>query len=123
VCSSGTTIALTRSPGTGPRWESVRLRAGGVQRRLAARHQAYEAGQRYLTDAELSARLPAAKATSERAWLTEVSAVVLQQALADLNTAYRNYFASLTGKRKGAEGWAAPVPVPQGHPAGDPVHR
>jgi putative transposase len=68
---------------------------------LAARHQAHQAGQRYVTDAELSARLTAAKATSERAWLTEVSAVVLQQALADLNTAYRNYFASLTGKRKG----------------------
>ncbi len=56
---------------------------------LAARRQAHEAGQPYLTDAELSARLTAAKATSERAWLTEVSAVVLQQALADLNTAYR----------------------------------
>ena len=68
---------------------------------LAARHQAHEAGQRYLTDAELSARLTAAKATTERAWLNEVSAVVLQQALADLNTAYRNYFASLAGTRKG----------------------
>ena len=39
--------------------------------------------------------------TPERAWLTEVSAVVLQQALADANTAYRNFFASLNGKRKG----------------------
>ncbi len=28
--------------------------------------------------------------------------MVLQQALADLNTAYRNFFASVTGKRKGA---------------------
>ncbi len=27
--------------------------------------------------------------------------MVLQQALADLNTAYRNFFASLSGKRKG----------------------
>ena len=68
---------------------------------LAARHQAHQAGQRYLTDAELSARLTAAKATQRAAWLGEVSAVVLQQALADLNTAYRNYFASLTGTRKG----------------------
>jgi putative transposase len=47
------------------------------------------------------ARLTAAKATPERAWLGEVSAVVLQQALADLSTAYRNFFASVTGKRKG----------------------
>jgi putative transposase len=30
-----------------------------------------------------------------------VSAVVLQQALADLNAAYRNFLASLTGQRKG----------------------
>lgn len=42
-----------------------------------------------------------AKATSERAWLGEVSSVVLQQALADLNVAYRNFFASIGGKRKG----------------------
>ncbi len=68
---------------------------------LAARQQAQEAGQSYLTDAELSARLTAAKATPERAWLGEVSAVVLQQAQADLNTAHRNWFASLKGQRKG----------------------
>jgi putative transposase len=41
------------------------------------------------------------KAAPERAWLGEVSAVVLQQALADLNAAYRNFFASLTGERRG----------------------
>ena len=52
-----------------------------------------------------------AKHTPERAWLGEVSAVVLQQALADLNTAYRNFFASLSGKRKGRKVAAAPVPV------------
>jgi putative transposase len=68
---------------------------------LAARQEAHETGHPYLTDAELSARLTAAKATPERAWLGEVSAVILQQALADLNTAYRNYFASLKGERKG----------------------
>ena len=68
---------------------------------LAARQEAHQAGQPFITDAELSARLTAAKATSGRAWLNEVSAVVLQQALADLNTAYRNYFGSLNGKRKG----------------------
>ena len=34
-------------------------------------------------------------------WLSEVSSVVLQQALADLNVAYRNFFASLSGKRTG----------------------
>jgi putative transposase len=68
---------------------------------LAAREAAYEAGQPFVTDAELSARLTAAKRMPERAWLAEVSAVVLQQALADLTTGYRNYFASIAGKRKG----------------------
>src|SRR5712692_9384766 len=68
---------------------------------LRARQDAHAAGQPYPTDAELSARLTAAKASPERAWLGEVSAVVLQQALADLSTAYRNFFASVTGKRKG----------------------
>ena len=68
---------------------------------LRARQEAFAAGLPYLTDAQVSARLTAAKATPERAWLGEVSAVVLQQALADLNTAYRNFFASITGKRKG----------------------
>jgi putative transposase len=68
---------------------------------LAAREAAHQAGGRYLTDAQLSARLTAVKATPGRAWLTEVSAVVLQNALADLNTAYRNFFASLNGTRTG----------------------
>jgi putative transposase len=68
---------------------------------LRVRQQTYTAGLPYITDAELSARLTASKATAERAWLSEVSSVVLQQALADLNAAYRNFFASITGKRKG----------------------
>jgi putative transposase len=68
---------------------------------LRARQQAHEAGLPCITDTELSARLTASKAAPQRAWLGEVSSVVLQQALADLNAAYRNYFASLTGKRKG----------------------
>jgi putative transposase len=42
-----------------------------------------------------------AKRTPERAWLGEVSAVVLQQTLRDLDAAYRNLFESVSGKRKG----------------------
>ena len=68
---------------------------------LRARRQARAEGRPYLTDAELSRRVTAAKATPERAWLSGVSSVVLQQALAELNTAYRNFFTSITGKRKG----------------------
>lgn len=69
---------------------------------LRLRQQTREAGEKYVSDGELSRRLiTEAKLTPERAWLGEVSSVVLQQALADLNTAYRNFFASVTGKRKG----------------------
>jgi putative transposase len=68
---------------------------------LAARQAAYAAGEPYLSDKALSAALTASKDSPERAWLGEVSSVVLQQALADLNKAYRNFFNSVTGKRKG----------------------
>ena len=68
---------------------------------LAARRAAYEAGETYIADGDLSARLTAAKCTPERAWLRDASAAVLQQALADLNEAYRNFFDSVTGRRKG----------------------
>lgn len=68
---------------------------------LATRQAAHEAGDPYVSDADLSARLTTAKATPERAWLGDVSAVVLQQALADLNAAYRDFFDSISGKRKG----------------------
>ncbi|MFD7338804.1 RNA-guided endonuclease InsQ/TnpB family protein [Streptomyces violascens] len=42
-----------------------------------------------------------AKKTTEREWLGEVSAVVLQSSLRDLQTAYSNFFASKRGTRKG----------------------
>jgi putative transposase len=69
---------------------------------LRLRQQTREQGEKCISDGELSRRLiTEAKLTPERAWLGQVSSVVLQQALADLNTAYRNFFASITGKRKG----------------------
>ncbi|MGH3728445.1 MAG: RNA-guided endonuclease InsQ/TnpB family protein [Micromonosporaceae bacterium] len=71
---------------------------------LQARQQARANGEKYVSDGELSKLvITQAKLTSEREWLGEVSAVVLQQALADLNTAYRNFFASITGRRKGGK--------------------
>ena len=66
---------------------------------LRARQYAYQARQPFPTDAELSARLTASKATPDRAWLSEVSVVPLQQSLADLNTAYRRFFASRVALR------------------------
>ncbi|WP_420077785.1 RNA-guided endonuclease InsQ/TnpB family protein [Streptomyces sp. JL3001] len=40
-----------------------------------------------------------AKNTPERVWLGEVSAVILQQSLRDLDAAYKNFFDGLRGKR------------------------
>ena len=42
-----------------------------------------------------------AKKTAEREWLSSVSATPLQQSVADLGVAYKNFFESLKGKRKG----------------------
>ncbi|WP_407646050.1 hypothetical protein [Actinacidiphila oryziradicis] len=53
-----------------------------------------------MTSAELSkVHITQAKRTIERGWLAEVSAVVHQQSLRDLDTAYKNF--SLKGHRKG----------------------
>ncbi len=42
-----------------------------------------------------------AKKTEQRAWLSEVSNIPLQQSIIDLGTAYKNFFDSKSGKRKG----------------------
>ena len=66
---------------------------------LRVRGTARVAGLPSVTSAELSKQLTASKKTSGRAWLSEVSSVVLQQSLRDLDIAYRNFFGSLKGKR------------------------
>ena len=70
---------------------------------LRARQDAHAAGLAYITDAELSAALATAKGTPARAWLGEVSAVILQHSVADLNTAYRRFF----DYRKALREWKA----------------
>ncbi|WP_414589041.1 RNA-guided endonuclease InsQ/TnpB family protein [Scytonema sp. PCC 10023] len=52
---------------------------------------------------KLSAMLTAAKKTEDRKWLSEVSSVPLQQSLRNLDIAYRNFFNSRNGKRKGSK--------------------
>ncbi|WP_275462471.1 RNA-guided endonuclease InsQ/TnpB family protein [Streptomyces noursei] len=66
---------------------------------LRVRETARAAGLPFVSSAVLGKRLTEAKKTPERAWLAEVSAVVLQQSLRDLDTAYRNFFDGLRGKR------------------------
>ncbi|MFE1070707.1 RNA-guided endonuclease InsQ/TnpB family protein [Streptomyces sp. NPDC058783] len=69
---------------------------------VRAREDARRSGLPFPTAAALSRKLiTEAKRTAERSWLGEVSAVVLQQALRDAEAAYRTFFASLKGTRKG----------------------
>jgi putative transposase len=68
---------------------------------LAERQRADQAGEK-LSDTEVQRRVVTlAKQTPQRAWLAEVASVVLVQACQDARRAYRNWFDSLSGKRKG----------------------
>ena len=67
---------------------------------LRLREDAYKAGLPYVPDATLLHQVTtAAKLREDRVWLGEVSAAVLQQSVADLNRAYRNYFRALAKAR------------------------
>ena len=69
---------------------------------LRIRQEAFEAGLPYIKDNDLMKKvITEAKKTPERAWLSEVPNVVLQQSIRDLNKAYRAFFSSIAGKRKG----------------------
>jgi len=71
---------------------------------VRAREDARRAGEAFPAVGELSQKLiTQAKQTPGRSWLGEVSSVVLQQSLRDAESAYRNFFASLKGERKGAK--------------------
>jgi putative transposase len=68
---------------------------------LRARGEAYVAGVK-LSDSEIQRRvITAAKKTTERAWLAEVPSVALVQSVNDSRRAWRNFFDSHTGKRRG----------------------
>lgn len=68
---------------------------------LAKCQRLYGEGENYPGSAALMRLLTAAKKTPERVWLSQVSSVPLQQSIRDLDVAFRNFFSSVTGKRKG----------------------
>jgi putative transposase len=69
---------------------------------LACCQQKYKSGENKPTNSELQKQfITLAKKTEYREWLSEVSAIPLQQSLNDLNQAYQNFFSSTKGKRKG----------------------
>jgi len=67
------------------------------------REACHRAGEK-ISDTEVQRRvITAAKTTPERAWLGEVASVALVQACQDARRAYRNWFDSLSGQRKGRQ--------------------
>lgn len=68
---------------------------------LRAREEAYRAGVK-LSDGEIQRQvITVAKTTTERAWLAELPSVALVQSVNDSRRAWRNFFDSASGKRKG----------------------
>ena len=68
---------------------------------LRLREACHAAGEK-ISDTEVQRRvITLAKVTPEREWLGEVASVALVQACQDARRAYRNWFDSLSGKRKG----------------------
>ncbi|HEV2376117.1 MAG TPA: RNA-guided endonuclease TnpB family protein [Streptosporangiaceae bacterium] len=68
---------------------------------LQLRESCHAAGEK-ISDTEVQRRVVTlAKCTPEKAWLGEVSSVALVQACNDARRAYRNWFDSVSGKRKG----------------------
>jgi len=73
---------------------------------LRLRRDAHAGGEK-VSDTEVQRRVVTlAKQTPQRAWLGEVASVALVQACQDARRAYRNWFDSLSGKRKGRKGGA-----------------
>ena len=70
---------------------------------LRLRDAAHDAGEK-ISDTEVQRRVVTlAKRTPRREWLGEVASVALVQACQDARRAYRNWFDSMSGKRKGRE--------------------
>ena len=68
---------------------------------LRVRDEAYCGGIK-LSDSEIQRRvITAAKTTEARGWLSEVPSVALVQSVNDSRRAWRNFFDSATGKRRG----------------------
>lgn len=59
-------------------------------------------GEKWPSNSDLQKQvITQAKRTVEREWLKNVSSIPLQQSVADLGTAFKNFFDSRKGKRKG----------------------
>ena len=80
---------------------------------LRRRSDEYHTAGKSLSFAEISRDLTALKKDEETEWLGEVSAVVLQQSLRNLDTSFTNFF----------EGKTPPVQVEEAEQANRPLRR
>lgn len=69
---------------------------------ITERERLRQAGVKEKPSRTLATVTSLAKKTPERQWLRDVSAVALQQSVMDAQAAYRNFFSSVSGSRKGA---------------------
>lgn len=69
---------------------------------LAFCNESYKLGENFCKESELQKQfITQAKKTNERNWLSDVSNIPLQQSVRDLGQAFKNFFQSCSGKRKG----------------------
>ncbi len=120
ACLAGACRGMSQAPGSlrsvfaryryrlypGPRQELMLARTFGCARvvfndSLRVRGEARQRGEE-VSDTEVQRRvITLAKSTPEREWLGEVASVALVQACRDARRAYRNWFDSMSGRRKG----------------------
>ena len=78
---------------------------------LRVRDEAYRVGIK-LSDSQIQRQvITMAKTTEQRGWLAEVPSVALVQSVNDSRRAWRNFFDSATGKRKGRKVSRPRIPV------------
>src|ERR1035437_4634783 len=101
-CSLVTATALTRPLARPSCWPGRLVAPGWCSTtRFAPGRTRMRAGER-VSDSEVQRRVVTlAKTTPQRGWLGEVASVALVQACQDARRAYRNWFDSLSGARKG----------------------
>lgn len=68
---------------------------------LSKQKSRYLAGQPMLSAFDCNNLLPGLKQQPDTAWLKSIDSILLQNASEDLATAYKNFFDSIKGKRKG----------------------
>src|SRR5215470_8128200 len=106
VCSGAVLVRYRYLLCPSPRQQRNLARVFGCARvvfndSLRLREHCHAAGEK-ITDSEIQRRvIILAKLTPAREWLTEAPSVALVQACNDARRAYRNWFDSLAGRRKG----------------------